>query len=345
MEQHLTDIHKLIPFQNDGSVIQSSTISLSRNLTGYKFVPKASNTELQEILDEVCDCISEELNNDYTFNEPDFQDPFLGDLLVENQTTSVNFEQKNCPRGTLISDGTQTAIVINDLDHIKIQTRRNFLQTKECWLEADGVDDLIESKVHYAFSPQFGYLTTSLENAGTGLRVSIAMHLPALAMHGKIGDLYDFAEAKDLDISGCRGDCDPEGDLFCISNNITIGKSEEEIITYVNKIVTRIAQFELQTRKLLVCEQYDNLSDSVNRALGTLKYARMINYIEAANLISKVKLGAMTGILKGIEPETIEKLLKMIKPAQLNYDNCEVLEYNKEESIRADMIRSALSSF
>jgi protein arginine kinase len=344
MENQLKNTQNLIPFQNDGTVIMSTTISLSRNIAGYKFVSKASSQELLEILNDISDTVYEELGSGYTYNDVEFQDPFLADTWVEDQLTSPDYEDKDIPRGIFTAKNARIAIVINDINHLKIQITEKYLQPERCWTIINQIDDIIENRVHYSFSPQFGYLTTNLQDAGTGMKMSVEMHLPALAMNGSIGDLYDFAEAKDLFIEGCRGNCDPEGDMFRITNNITIGVSEEDIIKNMKRIVTRIAQFELQTRRLLLSEKKDMMTDSALRALGVLKFARMINYIEASNLISKVKLGILTGVVKGIPLEVMDKLLRKSMPARLNYDNCEILDYQKEEILRAEMIRDTLNS-
>lgn len=344
MKDQLKDSKDLEPFLNDETVIKSTTISLSRNVAGYKFLPKASISEMQDVLDSVSEKIHQEFGSTYEYYEPEFRDPFLGDIWAEQQITSNSFENKDCPRGLFVAKSNDVAIVINDINHLKLQIREKGLRPERCWSLINEIDDIVESRVEYAFSPQFGYLTTNLQDAGTGMKVSIEMHLPALAMQGKIGDLYDFSEAKDLDISGCRSDCDPEGDLFRISNNITIGRSEPEIVEEINKIAIKIAQFERQTRKLLVCEQHDTLVNSTLRALGLLKYSQMINFIEAANLLSKVKLGILTGTIENISIEEIDDTLRKIKPAKLNYDNCETLDYSKEEALRAKIIRKSLSS-
>ncbi len=341
MKDTLADPANLIPFKNDGTVIRSTTLSLSRNVAGYKFVTKENKSELGVVLDIISNKFSEAFGDNFEYFEPEYQDPFLNDLLSENQVTSIGFSDRDYPRGLFLSKTAGIAAVINDYNHLKLQMATSGLETSKCWEKLNEMDDIIEEDVQYAFSPQFGYLTTSPQDVGTGLKISFVMHMPALAMHSKISDLYDFAQAKDLDISGCRGDCDPEGDMFKITNNVTIGKSELEIIEETKKVVVKIAQYELHTRKLLSCEEPDLLNDSTQRALGILRYAQLINYIEAINLLSKVKLGILTGMIKGIGLEKIDTLMEKITPARLNFDNCELLDFNREEIIRAKLIRDS----
>jgi protein arginine kinase len=343
MKNELNEPVNMLPFKNDGTVIRHTTLSVSRNIAGFKFVKKASDEQLQQIVNDISDAIYDEFGDGYIYNDMDFPDPFLGDMWVEDQLISDDFEDKECPRAVFTSKIAPIVLVINDINHLKIKIKEKHLGTHQSWSIVSLLDDIIESKVRYSFSPQLGYLTTNLSEAGTGLKFSAILHLPALAMHGRIGDLYDFAVAKDLNVTGCRGSYDPEGDLFRVSNNITIGLSEEDIIRQTKMVIAKIAQFEQQTRKLLVCEQPDTLNDSTMRALGTLRYARMINYIEAANLISKVKLAVLTGLVKGIPLELLDKLLKDTTPAKLNYDHCEMLDYDRQETIRADIIRKALN--
>ena len=342
MKDSLKDTTNLVPFKNDGTVIRSTTLSLSRNAAGYKFVTKEDKSELGIVLDLISNKFTEAFGDSFEYFEPEYQDPFLNDILSENQITSIGFSDLDYPRGLFLSKAASIAAVINDCNHLKLQMTENGLETSRCWEKLNEMDDIIEEDIHYAFSPQFGYLTTSPQDAGTGLKISFVMHMPALAMHSKISDLYDFAQAKDLDISGCRGDCDPEGDMFKITNNITIGRSEQEIIEDTRKIVIKIAQYELQTRRLLACERADILNDSTQRALGTLRYAQMINYIEAANLLSKVKLGILSGTIKGVDIDKIDSVMEKITPARLNYDNCELLDFSREETLRAKIIRDSL---
>lgn len=339
----IAEHQNLVPFKNDGSVILFTTLCLSRNIAGYKFVTKAEPSELGAVLEAVTNRFTEAFAESFDYYEPEYQDPYLSDLLAENQITSVSFADKDYPRGLFLSKAGTVSAVINDSNHLRLQMTEAGLETALCFEKLNEMDDIIEQEVKYAFSPQFGYLTTSLQDAGTGMKISFSLHLAALAMQGKIGDLYDFAQAKDLDISGCRGDCDPEGDMFKITNNITIGKSEYEIIEDTRKVAVKIAQYELAARRLLVSEKLNILNDSVQRALGTLRYARMMNYIEAANLLSKVRLGILTGVLKGISCEKIDYILSKISPARLNYDNCELLDCTRDETLRCEIIRNSLS--
>ncbi len=342
MKDSLADPTKLVPFKNDGTVIRATVLSLSRNVAGYKFVTKEDKSELGVVLDLLSTKFSEAFGSSFEYFEPEYQDPFLNDMLTEEQIATVGFAEKDYPKGLFLSKSGGIVAVINDCNHLKLQMQGWGLETSRCWEKLNEMDDIIEEDVQYAFSPQFGYLTTSPQDAGTGLKISFYMHMPALAMHSKISDLYDFAQAKDLDISGCRGDCDPEGDMCKITNNVTIGKSEQEIIEETRKIVVKIAQYELQTRRILACEEADLLNDSTQRALGTLRYAQMINYIEAVNLLSKVTLGISCGTIKGVSLDVINGIMKKITPARLNYDNCELLDFSREEVIRAKIIRDSL---
>ncbi len=326
------------------AVIMATSLSLSRNVAGYKFVTRASDNELQDILDIITDSVYERFGRDYDYYEPDFQDPFLGDIWAEDQLTSIEFDTKTSPRGVLVNSSNKVSIVINDKNHLKLQANETGLKAHHCWKILNSIDDGIETSVQYSFSPQFGYLTTNLKDAGTGMKLSFDMHLPALAMNGSIEDLHQFADAKDIEISGCRGDCEPEGDLYKITNNITIGVSEEKIVEDMTKIALRIAQFETKTREMLAGERFNSLLDTSQRALGLLRYARMIDYTEAASLLSELRLGILTGIIKEIPLSAVDRLLEKIKPARLDYDNCEVLGRVKSEILRADIIRQAFAT-
>ena len=329
--------------KDDGTIVISTEIALYRNVAGYKFVATESRSKLKEILTAITECVEDTVGGNYHRYTPENQDPFIGELWVENQITSIGFEDKDCPMCVFVSRCSNMVIVVNDINHIKLYVKKVGLKPEKCWTLINRLDDEIEKNISYAFSPQFGYLTTSLKDAGTGMHASVIMHLPALAMRGTITDLYDFAEAKDVEISGCRSDCEPEGDLYKLTNNITIGKSEEEILTDLRKVAIGIANSESQARYDLIHEDFDILVDSTQRALGTLRYARMINFIEAANLLSKVRLGILTQTIREISLLTIDELLEKTKPAKMNYDSCETLDYDRQDVLRAETIREALS--
>lgn len=240
----------------------------------------------------------------------------------------------------LINKDRTMSIMINEEDHIRLQVILSGLRLSEAWETASRVDDLIEENTEYAFDEELGYLTTCPTNVGTGLRASVMMHLPALTLTREISKIIASAGNLGIAIRGIYGEgSEALGNLYQISNQITMGICEEELIERVENIAKQIEGYEKEARKKLSEYNYDALSDKVWRSYGILKYARKISSSEAKALISDVILGRAEKIIDDKDSSLIELLVKT-EPAVIT--DGEDMTSNERDIKRANLIRETI---
>jgi protein arginine kinase len=237
------------------------------------------------------------------------------------------------------------SIMVNEEDHLRIQVLRSGLQLEEAWEQISKIDDALESKLDYAFHSRFGYLTACPTNVGTGIRVSVMLHLPALKLTGEIEKVFRAAKDMRLAVRGLYGEgTEATGDFFQISNQTTLGKTEDEIISdFKHQVIPRIIDYEHHARKTLVNDKTVQLDDKVFRALGTLRNARLLASEETLYLLSHLRMGVNLGRVKGIELATINELFLLTQPAHLQKIQGRKLEGDLRRAARAEYIRQRLN--
>jgi protein arginine kinase len=235
--------------------------------------------------------------------------------------------------------------MVNEEDHLRIQVLRSGLQLHEAWEQINRVDDTLESKLDFAFSPRFGYLSACPTNVGTGIRVSVMLHLPALKLTGEIEKVFRAAKDLKLAVRGLYGEgTEATGDFYQISNQSTLGRTEEEIIEEFGRIVIpKIIDYEHHARKTLVSDKVVALDDKVSRALGLLRTARLMATDETLLLLSHLRMGVHMGRVKDVELATINELFLLTQPAHLQKIQGKKLEGDVRRAARADYIRSRLN--
>jgi protein arginine kinase len=235
--------------------------------------------------------------------------------------------------------------MINEEDHLRIQVLRSGLQLEEAWDQINKIDDSLEAKLDYCFHPRFGYLTACPTNVGTGIRVSVMLHLPALKLTGEIEKVFRAAKDMRLAVRGLYGEgTEATGDFYQISNQTTLGKSEEEFISdFKHLVIPKIIDYEHQARRQLAKERTIALDDKVYRALGTLRSARLITSEDTLNLLSHLRLGLNLERVKGIDLRTINELFLLTQPAHLQRLHGKKLDSDARRQARADYIRSRLN--
>jgi protein arginine kinase len=270
--------------------------------------------------------------------------PLEQDLLVERHLISRRHAGGKGPRGAIIAPSESFTAMINEEDHLRVQVFKTGLQLKECWRQIDNIDNEIEKKVQYAFDANYGYLTACPTNLGTGIRVSVMLHLPALKMTGQIDKFFNAARDTDLMVRGLFGEgTDAVGDFFQLSNQITLGVSEEQIVEeFSESIVPKITQFEAMARQTLLTQQADALDDKIQRALGVLRSARLISSQEALFLLSHVRMGINLGRVNGISLDAVNELFMLTQPAHLQLNSGQTLDPDHRDAMRAEIIRSRL---
>ncbi|HCO94789.1 MAG TPA: ATP--guanido phosphotransferase, partial [Phycisphaerales bacterium] len=295
----LTDISNDINEWFDGSgpladTVISSRIRLARNLAGYKFLSRCSNAEKSEILDKLRDIMmSLDLGDKVFYVSVDKAPTLNKHFLVERHLISRNHAFGKGPRGVVIAEREFFTAMINEEDHLRIQVLKAGCQLSDCAKQINRIDDMIEKKVDFAFSPRYGYLTACPTNLGTGIRVSVMLHLPALKMTGQIEKFFNAAKDMNLAVRGLFGEgTEAASDLYQLSNQATLGVSESEIVSRFEKtIIPEIIEYENAARSQLLSKQSDVLDDKISRAMALLQNAQLISSQEALFLLSHLRLG------------------------------------------------------
>ena len=350
-------------------IVISSRIRLARNLADHKFIGHCSDQEKTEILETLKAVITSLDLGDNLFyfsvaDAPELERHFL----VERNLISRHHAFGKGPRGACITRKESFTAMINEEDHLRLQVIKSGLQLADCAKQINRIDDLIEQKVDYAFSPKLGYLTACPTNLGTAIRVSVMLHLPALKMTGHTEKFLNAARDMNLAIRGLFGEgTDAAGDFYQLSNQVSLGVSEEQIVSdFENKIIPEIVDYEIAARRYLLSENFDKLDDRISRATAVLKNARLISSHEALHLLSQLRLGinmhetlgASTPAIEQlcslkdnsappasekISVRTINRLFMLTLPAHLQLNYGKPLDPTHRDALRAQIIRSALN--
>lgn len=326
-------------------IVISTRIRLARNLSGYFFLSRADAETRGEIADavEAAAQRSATLRN-YVRLDIEALDELDRKLLVERHLISRQHADSNGARRVAFDPTESASIMINEEDHVRLQVMRSGLRLEEAWQHVDSVDDALEEHLDYAFHRQFGYLTACPTNVGTGIRVSVMVHLPALRLTNELEKVVQAARDTKLAIRGLFGEgTEALGDFFQISNQTTLGRSEEEIIEeFGTEIIPKIVKYEEHARDMLVRHKSSALDDKVHRAIGVLRSARMMSSNEALQCLSHVRMGLHTGRLRDIDLRTVNELFLHTQPAHLQKLHGERLSGEQRGVARATLIRSRL---
>lgn len=330
----------------ESDIVISSRVRLARNIRDIPFPILATNQHADEALDRVKTVLdSEELNEISRFRLIELARlPELWKrVLVEKHLISPALVNDSRRGAVVLSENESISIMVNEEDHLRIQILYPGLQVKEAWDLASQIDDIFESRLDFAFDERHGYLTSCPTNVGTGMRASVMMHLPALVLTQQINRILSAISQLGLVVRGLYGEgSEATGNLFQISNQITLGKSEEDIVENLYGVVLQIIGHERAARQKLLAESKIRILDRVNRSLGVLSHAAVIDSKEAAQRLSDVRLGHELGLIQGVETKTLIELLIMTQPAFLQHYAGENLSPEERDLRRAELIRSRL---
>jgi protein arginine kinase len=267
-------------------------------------------------------------------------------LLVERHLISKQQAGAEGARGVAIGENETISIMVNEEDHLRIQVLRSGLQLEEAWEQVNQIDDKLESKLDFAFHPRFGYLTACPTNVGTGIRVSVMLHLPALKLTGEIEKVFRAAKEMRLAVRGLYGEgTEATGDFYQISNQTTLGKTEDEIISdFKHLVIPKIIDYEHHARRTLLNDRTVALDDKIFRAVGLLKFARLLATEDVLFALSHLRLGVNLGRIKDIDIRTINELFLLTQPAHLQKVQSRKLEGDLRRAARADYIRQRLGN-
>ena len=330
-------------------IVISSRIRFARNLAGFPFVGKANRRQHYEVM-EMCktQIASKQLAQSVLWIDLPDSVPLDRLLLAERHLISRQHASSNneLPRGVAIGEGETFAIMVNEEDHLRIQVMRSGLQLAEAFDHIDYIDNALEEKLDFSYSQRFGYVTACPTNVGTGLRVSVMLHLPALKLTGEIEKVRRAARDMHLAVRGMFGEgSDALGDFYQVSNQTTLGKSEQEILSdFEHCVVPQIIAYEQQARQALLRQRSDQLDDKVWRAWAVLTHARVMGAEEVLGLLSHLRLGVNLGRFESIDIRTINELLLLTQPAHLQRLEARIMEPAARRIARASLIRQRLGA-
>jgi protein arginine kinase len=327
-------------------IVISSRIRLARNLSGHKFISRCNEDEKQNVLQILKQAVlSLSELGDIFFIDIAHGSVLERDLLVERQLISRNLATGKGPRGVVIAKNELFAAQINEEDHLRLGVLAPGLNLDKCWQRINGIDDSIGKKVSYAFSPRLGFLTACPTNLGTGIRVSVMLHLPGLKMTDQLKKLFEAAKDMNLAVRGLFGEgTEAVGDFFQISNQVTLGINEEKTVEqFMTLIIPKIVEYERIARDKLLVKDVNILDDKISRALAVLKNARLISSHEAMFLLSNLRMGINMGRVKEISINTINELFLLTQPAHLQINKGQNLDAEQRDILRAETLRAKLN--
>lgn len=329
----------------ESDIVMSSRIRLARNLAQFPFPSRCSDSaraEIEALLRQIITRLP--LEKPLHYFRVDHLEALDRQFLVERQLISRELAESHGQRGVGISEQETISLMVNEEDHLRMQVLRSGFALEDCWREIDAIDDAIEAEVNYAFSERWGYLTSCPTNVGTGIRVSVLLHLPALVMTKELQKVFQALQKIGLAVRGLYGEgSQAMGDFYQISNQATLGLSEEDLIKKVKDVVPSILAYERRARASLVKENRQNLHDQVSRAYGNLRHAQTISSEETMHLLSSVRMGVNLGLIDDLEIPTINELFILTQPAHLQKLRHERLESAERNVVRASFIRQRLA--
>lgn len=324
----------------EGDIVLSTRVRLARNLKEYPFPARLSENHKKAIGNTVRDILT--ANTDFELDFIDMSELSASETvsLAEKHLISPEFASDTAGRSLLLSKDEDISIMICEEDHIRIQTVYPGLSLEEAFESALKIDEAIENKIAFAFDESLGYLTQCPTNIGTALRASVMLHLPALSKKGAMQRLSTTVAKLGLTLRGSYGEgSEISGDIYQLSNQVTLGISEEAAIKNLNSIAIQIITQEKQARAVLIKDE--DYLDKIYRAFGILKSAYKLTSKELMNLISYVRVGVSEGILD-IPAEKLRSLTVLLQPATLNTSVGKVLTQTERDILRSQKIREEL---
>ncbi|MDA7979203.1 MAG: protein arginine kinase [Pirellulales bacterium] len=302
----------------ESDIVISSRIRLARNLAEYPFVNQAGPAERHEIESTLEQAITGIRKPKLEYFSVDDFSSLDRQFLVERQLISREHAEGEGARGVAIDASERISLMVNEEDHLRIQVMHSGLDLDAAWKEIDKIDNEIERHVTYAFDQRLGYLTACPTNAGTGMRVSVMLHLPAVALTEQVEKIFRSLQKINVAVRGLYGEgSQPAGDFYQISNQITLGRDEANLIGTVADVVPTIIQYERKARAYLQEEKREVLHDRISRAYGILRNAQTITSEETMHYLSRVRMGINMGLIKDLQIPTVNELFIYTQPAHL----------------------------
>ena len=326
-------------------IVVSSRVRLARNLKGKPFPGWAKKAERVAVLEEIRSAVEglPEMENSFSERLEDLS-PLEKQVLMERHLISREHAARGAGSAVVMNPEQTLSFMINEEDHLRMQAIRAGLQLEEVYAMINRTDSELEETLDFAFHDELGYLTACPTNVGTGMRASAMMHLPGLVMSEQVNKIINSVNKIGLAVRGLHGEgTEAMGNLFQVSNQTTLGETEEEIIARLNRVIAQILEHEQNARQILLQQRAETLLDQIGRAYGILCHAHSITSKEALNLLSFIKMGGDLGLFPPKSRLQVDELFIETQPAHLQKGlHAAKMGAEERDSLRAALIRAKL---
>lgn len=326
-------------------VVVSSRARYARNLPRVPFPMRARPEELRNVAERVTEAVSRtsHFRNGMSFDLTQIH-AIERNYLKENHLISAEMEKGGVSRMIFLSPDVKLAVMVNEEDHLRMYALEPGFQLPEVLNRLVQLEDELEHELHFAFSPQFGFLTACPTNTGTGLRASVMLHLPGLSAQKLMPEIIKSMPPLGLTVRGFYGENSENlGDFFQVSNEVTLGRSEQEIVQALTAKVEQVIEREEQARRVLFEQNRTNVEDEVWRAWGLLQNARVITSQEAVQLLSRLRYGIDHNYFGRLGHADLNKLIIEVQPGHLQVAEGGAVAVEARDVLRANLLRKRLS--
>jgi protein arginine kinase len=325
-------------------IVMSSRVRLARNIRDAAFPGWAKKPERIKVLESIRPAVETLPEMQNAFSESmDSLSALDKQILVERHLISREHAARSAGSGLVLNRDETLCVMINEEDHLRMQSLRPGLQMRQAWSVIDRVDSELEKRLNYAFNSELGYLTACPTNIGTGIRVSAMLHLPGLVLAEQINPIIQSVNKLGLAVRGLYGEgTEALGNVFQVSNQMTLGETEGAIVERLEKVLAQIIEHEENARASLLEKKAKMVYNHIGRAYGILANAHSISSKETMNLLSLMRLGVDVGVFPGVDRALVDELFILTQPAHLQKQHSEKLSAEERDLLRADMVRERL---
>ncbi len=325
-------------------IVMSSRVRLARNIKAASFPGWAKKPERVRVLELIRPAVESlpEMGNSFA-ESMDNLSALDKQILVERHLISREHAAKNAGSGVVLNRQETFCVMINEEDHLRMQALRPGLQLRQAWTAIDQLDSQLERKLDYAFNNEWGYLTACPTNLGTGIRVSAMLHLPGTVLAEQINPIIQSVNKLGLAVRGFYGEgTEALGNVFQVSNQMTLGETEQAIVERLEKVLSQIIEHEENARATLLEKKPKVVFNHIGRAYGILANAHSISSKETMNLLSLMRLGVDLAMFPMVDRSLVDELFILTQPAHLQKQHSEKLSAEERDLLRADMVRERL---
>ena len=326
-------------------IVMSTRIRLARNLGDFPFIRRCTDIDRANI-DALLRQRLAQRKEFSSLHHVDIEslDEIDRRFLVERQLISRELADGEGARSVLVEPAERLSMMINEEDHVRMQVMRSGLEIKAAWQAIDRWDDILQESVNVAYSDRWGYLTACPTNVGTGMRVSVMVHLPGLAMTRQLDRVFKSLQKISLAVRGLFGEgSQAMGDFYQISNQLTLGKSEAQLLEQVSEVIPAIIEYEHKAREFLLNKDREGLVRQVHESLDALRRSNQISSEETMHLLSRLRMGVHLHLIDDIDLSTINRIFLLTQPAHIQKLQGAPMSVEERNRFRAEYLQANLS--